>query len=633
MIATRLPGWMTVVSFLALSCGGQKPQSVSNAQHQAGRAAQTPIRVLVLADVDTPGTAALIGALSAAGYQVTERPPPEFTYDGVTPSPNDFDCIIHLDSTSDTSLPVATQQALEAWVNQGGGFIAAQWDGFEWKMGTQTAMPNLTLQGWGGAQSNNCTGCQMTWTADPSQLGHPVLAGLPQPLVFRAEGHDSGPQVPFGDQPSTVLMRAPKGGPAVLAREFGLGHVVQIALAPNNLDGSSLQDANIQKLYVNAVAWAGVPTKPPQTVVANAGVDQSLEATGPLTGVVLDGSASAPPDASYFWIEGDVTLASTQVAAVDLGVGVHVIQLLVMDAAGNSASATVSVTVVDDKPPALKLPDPIIAEAAGPAGASVTFAAGATDLVDGAVPASCTPASGSVFALGSTTVSCSAADKQGNSSSGSFTVTVRDSIAPVVQVSADITAIATSAAGASVTFNVSATDTVDGSVAATCAPASGSVMPPGSTAVTCTAADASGNQSAPAVFHVSVQFAWSGLLFPVNANGSSVFEDNAIVPVRFKLTSASAPITNLVSHLYLAPMTGGVLGPLQPAAGLRLERGRAVRSNVFQFAAGNYLLLTPLRGLPAGRWALVVDLGDGVQHVAPFTIASHRGHHDGHDED
>lgn len=54
----------------------------------------------------------------------------------------------------------------------------------------------------------------------------------------------------------------------------------------------------------------------------------------------------------------------------------------------------------------------------------MTFAATATDLVDGSVAVTCIPASGGTFAPGTTTVNCSATDSHGNTATGSFTVTV-----------------------------------------------------------------------------------------------------------------------------------------------------------------------------------------------------------------
>jgi hypothetical protein len=56
--------------------------------------------------------------------------------------------------------------------------------------------------------------------------------------------------------------------------------------------------------------------------------------------------------------------------------------------------------------------------------ATVTYTATATDLMDGPVPVSCAPASGSAFPAGTTTVTCSATDAHNNTATGSFTVSV-----------------------------------------------------------------------------------------------------------------------------------------------------------------------------------------------------------------
>jgi hypothetical protein len=636
MNASRITLW-TMLCAAAISCGGRRApgQAVAPVTQARALTSVPSKRVLVVADADTPGTAALIASLTAAGNQVTERTPPEFEWDGLTPSPNNFDCIVHLDgATLAQSLPTATQIILNDWVQAGGGFVSAQWDGFERQAdqgGQQTSMPDIVLQGWGGTVDDNCGNCDMTWTVEPGQESHPVLAGLPSPFSFWAEGHDAGPQVVYDVQPSVVLMRSPSGGPAVLAREFGNGRVVQLAVAPNTFDGSSLIDPGIQKLYANAVAWAA--RRPQNTVIAHAGVDMTVEATGPLTTVLLDGTLSTGPTTGFTWFDGTTTLASGATVEVHLTVGTHVIALTVTDANGDTSTATVTVNVVDTTPPALMLPAAATAEATGPAGAAVSFAAGATDLVDGAVAPACVPASGSAFALGTTTVTCSATDAHGNSSSGSFTVTVADRTPPALQVPADFVAFATSIAGADVSYSATAADLVDGAVAPTCAPSSGTVFAPGTTTVTCNAQDAAGNQSAPATFQVQVEFAWSDLFAPLSAGGTAVLDDRTIVPVRFQLTGASAGITDLTARLFIAPVDAqGALGVQQPAPGWHIHSGRAVPTNVFGFVSGNYLLLTRLKGFAPGSWAFVVDLGDGVQHVTRFTLTSRR-HHSRDDDD
>jgi len=79
--------------------------------------------------------------------------------------------------------------------------------------------------------------------------------------------------------------------------------------------------------------------------------------------------------------------------------------------------------VIDTTAPVLTLPAPVVA-ATSLSGAIVTYVASAVDLVDGARPVTCTPASGSSFAIGTTTVTCSASDTRGNTATGSFVVTV-----------------------------------------------------------------------------------------------------------------------------------------------------------------------------------------------------------------
>ena len=78
--------------------------------------------------------------------------------------------------------------------------------------------------------------------------------------------------------------------------------------------------------------------------------------------------------------------------------------------------------------------------------------ASADDVVDGDLPVTCTPASGSTFPLGITTVTCTATDEAGNIGEGTFTIEVQDQTKPVVTVPADITEEATGPNGATVTY-------------------------------------------------------------------------------------------------------------------------------------------------------------------------------------
>ena len=86
----------------------------------------------------------------------------------------------------------------------------------------------------------------------------------------------------------------------------------------------------------------------------------------------------------------------------------------------------------DTTPPEITGPDDITVEATGRDGAIVNFVVTAIDDVDGHVVVSCYPPSGSLFAVGRTTVSCTASDSAGNQAHYSFAVDVVDTTAPVI---------------------------------------------------------------------------------------------------------------------------------------------------------------------------------------------------------
>ena len=86
--------------------------------------------------------------------------------------------------------------------------------------------------------------------------------------------------------------------------------------------------------------------------------------------------------------------------------------------------------VEDTTPPTVSVPNDMILEATGPDGRMANYNASATDIVDGILPTSCNPKSGSMFALGQTRVECTANDKAGNIGKAEFVITVRDTTPP-----------------------------------------------------------------------------------------------------------------------------------------------------------------------------------------------------------
>lgn len=312
-------------------------------------------------------------------------------------------------------------------------------------------------------------------------------------------------------------------------------------------------------------------------------------------------------------VDGAVSVSCNPAAGSTFALGVSTVSCSASDAHGNIAHASFTVTVVDTTPPAISaVPADFTVEATGPQGAVASYTApSATDLVDGAVDVTCDPASGSTFALGPTVVTCLATDAHQNQARATFTVTVADTTPPVVSVPADISVIANSATGDVITFASAASDLVSGSLSDDCSPPSGTDFPPGTTVVTCSATDGAGN-TGTAQFQVRVLFGWSGLLQPINGNGSSVFKLGRTVPVKFALTDASAPIANLSAHLKVGKASDGITGTVTEA----VATASADVGNTFRYdpTAHQYVFNLSTSGWSQGTWVLRVDLGDGVPH-------------------
>lgn len=192
-------------------------------------------------------------------------------------------------------------------------------------------------------------------------------------------------------------------------------------------------------------------------------------------------------------VDGSVAVSCSPASGSTFPLGTTRVNCSASDSRGNTASGFFDVTLTTTPVPN---PADITAEATSPDGARVTFSAGSGEDDDGRPGSggSCTPASGAIFPLGATTVTCT---------SGSFTVTVVDTTGPALNLPADITAVATGPTGAEVTYTASADDLVDGAVAVSCSPSSGSTFPLGTTTVSCSASDSRSNSSS-ASFQVIV---------------------------------------------------------------------------------------------------------------------------------
>lgn len=178
-------------------------------------------------------------------------------------------------------------------------------------------------------------------------------------------------------------------------------------------------------------------------------------------------------------------------------VGTTTVNCSAMDSAGNMSSCSFSVTVVDNEAPVITCSAPVMVNnTAGVCSGTASFTVTATDNCDPMVTPMCTPASGSTFPVGTTTVNCSAMDSAGNTSNCSFTVTVIDNESPVINCPTPI-AVNNVPGMCSAPVNFAATASDNCMVASIiCNPPSGTIFPVGTTTVSCMATDTSGNQSA-----------------------------------------------------------------------------------------------------------------------------------------
>lgn len=106
------------------------------------------------------------------------------------------------------------------------------------------------------------------------------------------------------------------------------------------------------------------------------------------------------------------------------------------------------------------------------------------------------------------------------------------------------------------------------------------------------------------------EYEWSGVLPPINPDGTSVFKAGSTVPVKFMLTGSSAGITDLEATLSYTKIANGSPGAVNES----VSTSAATTGNLFRYdsASETYIFNWSTKGLPLNTYRLYIDLGDGV---------------------
>lgn len=437
------------------------------------------------------------------------------------------------------------------------------------------------------AGGNPATG---SFTITVTDTTPPVLTVPPD---VTAEATGSLTPVPIGVAQGTDIF------PVTISNDAQAAYPVGITLVHwTAKDANGNISTGIQKVTI-VDTTAPVVTPPPNLTV---------EATGPLTPVNI-GMATATD------LVGVVSLTNDAPASFPLGT--TTITWTARDAAGNIGTVKQTVTVVDSTPPQLKGLANQILEAISANGAPATFSVTATDIVDSAPVVACSAASGSTFQLGVTTVNCTATDASGNSSAGSFTITVQDTTPPALVVPSSISVLLNTPLSAQ---NVQAflngaqgSDIVDSNVTVTVnPPALDSV---GAKTVTFIAVDDYGNKTT-VTSTIYVTYGFGGFLTPVSL--LKPFKLGSTVPVKFQLADYTGnTVTSATARFYLQKYNNNepVGEPIEVTSTSGADTG-----NYFRLADGMYMYNLATNGLSIGTYQIQAALDDGTMKTIWFEV-------------
>jgi len=192
---------------------------------------------------------------------------------------------------------------------------------------------------------------------------------------------------------------------------------------PLNEHSGSPCDVLIAKLKAQSM----LTDKNPPVIIS----EDLIKNTDPaVCGSVVEFTVTAQDD-----VDGPVPVVCDPPSGTTFPKGITTVNCTAVDAAGNIATATFTVTVIDNEAPVItEIADITTGTDPDVSTAKVTYSSTAEDNCDGVVDLIFNPPSGSDFPLGETIVTCTATDEAGNTSTETFKVTVIDDEPPVIKV-------------------------------------------------------------------------------------------------------------------------------------------------------------------------------------------------------
>lgn len=303
-------------------------------------------------------------------------------------------------------------------------------------------------------------------------------------------------------------------------------------------------------------------TTPPQFTDCDAAMTVSANSTCQQTVPSLIGDVAAIDNC-----DTDVSLSQAPDVGEVIELGVTIVVITATDNAGNSATCTSTVTVIDDTDPVIISCDANRDLAADPnceqTVPDLTDDVSATDNCDTDVAITQNMADGTIIGLGNTVVVLIATDNTGNTDTCTATISVTDQTDPVI-VSCDLdTTLAADAACSQAVPNLaslaSATDNCDNDVALTQNPTAGVTIGLGVTTVVITATDNAGN-TATCTAVVTVTDETDPVIVRCDADHTLAADANCetTVPVLIGTVSATDNCDTSVS-ISQSPMSGSTL--------------------------------------------------------------------------